>query len=147
MAGAGRGGKTVPLGNQEPIGRNAERGVVVKPSPVATFKVSQPQLLLQLLVIPFDDPAVFGHLDQCWELNRRRQRGYPVFGRFFLPSRPFDQQPLLGVRFGFFIIAMGWTYANGGKAGPQFPAGPSRQVISLKTVAGRLIANCFTDTG
>jgi hypothetical protein len=72
MAGSGRGGKTVPLGYQEPIGRNAERGVVMKPAPVAAFKVSQPQLLLQLLVIPFDDPAVFGHFDQRFKLDRGR---------------------------------------------------------------------------
>ena len=42
MAGAGRGEKTVPLGNQEPVGREAQRGVMVKPSPVAAFKVPQP---------------------------------------------------------------------------------------------------------
>ena len=58
--------------------------MVVKPAPIAAFKVSQSQLLFQLLVIPFDDPAVFGHLDQGLELNRRRQRGYPVLGGFFL---------------------------------------------------------------
>ena len=67
MAGAGRGGKTVPLGYQEPISCDAKRGVMVKPPPVAALKVSKPQLLFQLLIIPFDDPAVFGHLDQCFE--------------------------------------------------------------------------------
>ena len=30
----------VPLGHQEPISCNAERGVMVKPAPVAAFKVS-----------------------------------------------------------------------------------------------------------
>ena len=69
MAGAGRGGKTVPLGHQEPISCDAERGVVVEPAPVTAFKVPQPQLLFQLLIIPFDDPAVFGHLDQSFELG------------------------------------------------------------------------------
>ena len=73
MAGAGGGGKTVPLGHQEPISRDAQRRVMVESAPVATFKVPQPQLLFQLLIIPFDDPAVFGHLGQSFERGIRRQ--------------------------------------------------------------------------
>jgi hypothetical protein len=42
---------------------NAERGVVVKPAPVAAFKVTQTQLLFQLLVIPLDNPTMFRHFD------------------------------------------------------------------------------------
>src|ERR1039457_5062244 len=61
---AGRGGKTVPLGYQEPISCDTERGVMIEPAPVTAFKVAQPELLFQFLIIPFDDPAVFGHLDQ-----------------------------------------------------------------------------------
>jgi hypothetical protein len=64
MTGAGRGGKTVPLGDQEPISGDAERGVVVETAPVATLIVPQSQLLFQLLIIPLDDPTVFGCLDQ-----------------------------------------------------------------------------------
>src|SRR5580658_11220124 len=82
MTGAGRGGKTVPLGDQEPISCNTQSGVMVESAPVTAFKVSQPQLLLQFLVIPFDDPAVFGHLHQSFELRSRRQRRQPVFRRF-----------------------------------------------------------------
>jgi len=52
MTGAGRGGKTVPLGHKEPISCDTERGVVVEPAPVATFKVAQPQFLFQLFIIP-----------------------------------------------------------------------------------------------
>src|SRR6201987_3271865 len=69
MTGAGRGEKTVPLGHQEPISCDAERGMVVEPTPVAPFEVPQPQLLFQLLVVPFDNPAVFGHLDERFELR------------------------------------------------------------------------------
>src|SRR3982750_3955135 len=71
MTGAGRGGKTVPLGHQEPISCDAQRCVVVEAAPVPAFKVAQPQLLFQLLIIPFDDQAVFGHLDQSFELGVR----------------------------------------------------------------------------
>ena len=35
---------------------------VMKPSPVTTFKVPQSQLLLELLVVPLNDPALLGHL-------------------------------------------------------------------------------------
>jgi len=42
MTDAGRGGKTVPLGHQEPIRSDAERGVMMEPAPVTAFKVPQP---------------------------------------------------------------------------------------------------------
>jgi hypothetical protein len=74
MAGAGRGGKTVPLSNQEPVSRNAQRRVVVESAPVSAFEVSQTQLLFQFLVIPFDDPSLFGDLDQSFDRGIRRQR-------------------------------------------------------------------------
>jgi len=74
MTGAGRGGKTVPLGYQEPISCNTECCVVVESAPVATFKVPQAQFLLQFLIIPLDDPAVFGHFDQSLDPGVQRQR-------------------------------------------------------------------------
>ena len=105
MAGAGRGGKTVPLGYEEPISCDTERCVVVESAPVATFKVPQPQFLLQFLIVPFDDPAVFGHFDQIFKLGVQRQRRYPVlsddFGKYasrelisdpFLAAFPFEHQ-------------------------------------------------------
>ena len=118
MAGAGGGGKTVPLGYQEPISRDAQRGVMVESAPVATFKVPQPQLLFQLLIIPFDDPAVLGHLDQGFELSSTRQRRHPILSGFSLAAWPFDQQPFLLVRFRFLVIPMSGAYPNSRKAGP-----------------------------
>src|SRR5580658_1962973 len=78
MTGAGRGGKTVPLGYQEPISCNTECCLMVEPAPVATFKVPQSQFLLQFLIIPFDNPAVLGHFDQGLDPGVERQRRYPV---------------------------------------------------------------------
>jgi hypothetical protein len=40
MTGAGRAGKTVPLGYQEPISCDAQSGVMMEPTPVAAFKVA-----------------------------------------------------------------------------------------------------------
>ena len=37
---------------------------MMESTPVAAFKVSQPQLLFRLLIIPFNDPAVLGHFYQ-----------------------------------------------------------------------------------
>src|SRR5580658_4615342 len=121
IAGAGRGGKTVPLGYEEPISCDAERGMVMESAPVTAFKVSQPQFLFQFLIVPFDDPAVFGHFDQSLEAGVRRQRRYPVLRRFGAPSRPFDQQPFLRVGFRFPIIPMSRSHPNGGKARSQLP--------------------------
>src|SRR5580693_7654723 len=138
MTGAGRGGKTVPLGYEEPISCDAERCVVVEPAPVAAFKVPRPQLLFQFLIVPLDDPAVFGHFDQSFKAGVRRQRRYPVLTRFCIPSWPFDQQPFLRVRLRLPAIPMSGTYANGGKARLQltvcpftpgdFPEGSGEQV-------------------
>src|SRR5260370_39752898 len=94
---------------------------MVNPPPVAALKVSQPQLLFQLLIIPFDDPAVFGHLDQSFKLGSGRQRRYPIFGGFFLLSRPLDQQPFLLVWFSFLVVAASPAYSNGGTSRLQFP--------------------------
>ena len=91
VAGAGRGGKTVPLGYQEPIRCNAKRGVMVEPSPVTAFEMTEPQFLFQLLIVALYDPALFRHLDQRFELRARRQRRNPILGRFWFPFGPFDQ--------------------------------------------------------
>jgi hypothetical protein len=119
MASAGRGGKTVPLGYEEPISCDAKCGMVMESTPVTAFKVSQPQFLFQFLIVAFDDPAVFGHFDQSLEAGIRRQRRYPVLRRFGVPSRPFDQQPFLRVWFRFPVVPMRRTNANGGKTGLQ----------------------------
>jgi len=55
-----RRGKTVPLGYQEPIRGNAQSGVMMEAAPAASLIMAQSEFLLQLLVIPFDDPALFG---------------------------------------------------------------------------------------
>ncbi len=39
---------------------------------------------------PFDNPAVLGGLDECFELGRGRQCGYPIFDGFFLGAWPLD---------------------------------------------------------
>src|SRR5215217_6746411 len=121
LAGTGRGGKPGPLGDQEPISCDAERGVMVEPTPVAAFKVSQAQFLFQLLVVPFDDPALFGHSGESFERGVASHRRQPVLSGFGFPPRPFDQQPLFRVWFGLPVVSMRRADSNCSKAGSQFP--------------------------
>jgi hypothetical protein len=60
--------------------------------------MSEPELLLQLLVIPLDPPAQLGKIDEFGERDGLGQIGEPVLGRLGLVFRPFDQQPFLGSR-------------------------------------------------
>jgi hypothetical protein len=46
VAGASGGGKTAPFGHQEPVGRKAEGGMVVKAAPTPSFVVAQSEFLL-----------------------------------------------------------------------------------------------------
>ena len=110
-------GKTVPLSYQEPVSGDAQSSVMVEPTPVAAFKVSEPEFLFQLLIIAFDNPPVFGHLDQSFNWSIQGQRGYPVLSRLRFIPRPFDQEPFLPVRLGFLVIAMCGTDTNGAKTG------------------------------
>jgi hypothetical protein len=86
MTGAGIGEKTVSLGHQEPIGGNAERGVVVKTAPAPSFEMAQPQFLFQFLVIALDNPTLFSQSHQIPQLGWRRPSGKPVFGRLALAA-------------------------------------------------------------
>jgi len=64
MAGADRGGKTGSLADQEPVGGDAQCGVMVKSAPTPSFIVAQTQFLLEFLIVTLDDPAVLGNLYQ-----------------------------------------------------------------------------------
>ena len=51
------------MGDQEALGRDAERGMMMEASPAAPFVVPEPHLLLEILVIMLDPPAHLGHAD------------------------------------------------------------------------------------
>src|SRR6266852_4643486 len=68
---------------------------MMKAAPAASLIVSEPDLLLELLIVALDAPAQFGEIDQLAEADLLRQGREPVFGRFFFALRPLDQQPLL----------------------------------------------------
>src|SRR5882724_12166413 len=102
--------------------------MMMKPSPASTLEMTEPDLLLEVLVVALDSPAELGDLDHLLERCRGRQGVQRVLGRFGLARRPFDQQPLLRVRFASPIVAMGGANADSGKArsepsGLAFPPG------------------------
>src|SRR2546422_1061724 len=89
-----RGEMREPLGGEECVRRDAERGVMMEAAPAPAFEVIQPQLVLELLVVPLDAPAQHRQADQVDRGRRRWQRGEPILDRRSFPPRPFDEQPL-----------------------------------------------------
>src|SRR6476469_343028 len=67
---------------------------MMEATPAAPFIVTEPDLLLELLIVALDAPAQLGQIDELREANVLRQRGEPVFGWLCFALRPFDQQPI-----------------------------------------------------
>lgn len=89
--------------------------MVMKPSPATPFVVAQSKVLLQVLVVALDAPAVVSDIDQFADGRLFGQCGQAVFGGFVLPRWPLDEQPLLRPQPGFASIAPGVAYSHGRK--------------------------------
>lgn len=100
------GGNRFPLGDQESVGGNAQRGVVVEAAPSSPLEMPKPDLLLELLIVALDPPAQLGEVDQTAECGAFGKGREPVFGRLSLAFGPFDQQPLLRSAGGEVVVAM-----------------------------------------
>src|SRR5260370_30398175 len=98
--------------------------MMMKPAPASAFIVSQTQLLLQLLIVALDDPAVFRHLDQRFGLGFWRQRRYPIFAGFGFPPRPLDQQPFFRMRLRSFVVPSRTAHSHRGKTRSRLPLRP-----------------------
>jgi len=87
------------LQGQEGVRQHHLRHMMIPARPIAAFVVIQPQLLLELLIVPFDLPPTFGDAHQSpqrvvwWQVAEKVFRGLP------LAARPFHQQP---------DLLMGW---------------------------------------
>src|SRR5208337_4497007 len=114
-----RGGNRLPLGDQESVGRDAQCGVMMEAAPTSPFEVTEPDLLLQFLIIALDTPAQFGDAHHFAEGNVLRKRREPVFGGFLLAFGPLDQQPLFRPRLGESVVSMRGTNAHAGEARRQ----------------------------
>ena len=67
-------GNPLPLGDQESVGRDAQRSVVVEATPSTPLEMPEPDLLLEFLVIALDAPAQLGEVDQRAEGDVLRKR-------------------------------------------------------------------------
>jgi hypothetical protein len=92
-----RGGKSFPLRDQEAVGGDAQRGVMVEADPPSTLEVAEPDLLLEIVVVALDPPSHHGDVDLGVERDRLGQRREPELDRRRLALRPLDQQPCLRV--------------------------------------------------
>ena len=86
-----RGGNRFPLGDQESVGGDAQRGVMMKTPPTSPLVMAKAEFLLEVLVIAFDAPAQFGGVRQSLRLMLVGK----VDSQFGFARRPFDQAPLL----------------------------------------------------
>src|SRR5580693_10118319 len=69
---------------------------MVEATPSPPFKMPEPDLLLEFLIIALDAPAQLGGIDQIAECDAARQGRKPIFGRLVLALGPLDQQPFFG---------------------------------------------------
>ena len=88
---------------------------MVEAAPSPSFKMSQPDLLLEFLIVAFDAPSQLGNVDELTERDVFRNRRQPIFDRLFLAIGPFNQQPLLRPTVGEPVIPMRDTNAHTGK--------------------------------
>src|SRR5262245_41563521 len=70
----GRGGNRTPLGEEESVGCDRERRVVVESSPASAFVVVEADLLLQVLEVALDAPSELGSVDERGDRRVAGQR-------------------------------------------------------------------------
>ena len=116
---------------------------MMKTSPAASFVVAQSQFLLQFLIVPLDDPAMFGQVHQIRLERYRPVRWTASILWVRLPRRPFDQQPFFRMWLGSLIVAMRRTHADGGKTRVQFLFYPLPPCHLLPGSAGKATRELF----
>ena len=67
---------------------------MVEATPATPFLVTEPDLLLEFLIVTPDAPTQLGQIDELREADVLRQRGEPVFAWLCFALRSFDQKPL-----------------------------------------------------
>src|SRR5262252_11255566 len=67
---------------------------MMEATPSAPFIMPEPDLLLEVLIVPLDAPAQLGKVDEPAEAEVCRQCREPIFGRLGVALGPFDEQPL-----------------------------------------------------
>src|SRR6516162_6245616 len=91
--GDAEGGNRLPFGDQEAISCDAERGVMMKAAPATPFKMTEADLLFELLVVALDAPAQLGQVDEAGKGNVLGECRKPIFDRLGITFGPFDHEP------------------------------------------------------
>src|SRR2546422_7793764 len=130
---------------------------MVEAPPASPFEMIEPQLVLELLVVPLDTPAQHREADQIRPRRRRRQRGQPILDRCGFGARPLDEQPLLGARRRTPVVAVRGPHADRREARPhRAPCSlaprhgtprPRRQLLGQCPHAEWSMSPCAADQG
>jgi hypothetical protein len=96
---------------------------MVEAAPSPPFKMPEPDLLLEFLIVALDPPPQLGNVDEVTEHDVFRKSRQPIFDRLLLIVGPFDQQPLLRPAVGKPVIPMRDTNAHTGKSRGQLLRG------------------------
>src|SRR5246500_4370520 len=85
------GGNPLPFGDQEAIGCDRQRAVVMEAPPSAALIVAEADFLFEFLIVALDAPAQLGEVDERAERHALVDGWGPEFcGRSFI-LRPFDK--------------------------------------------------------
>lgn len=101
--------------HQETVSGNAQAGVMMKPSPTTSLVMAQPEVLLQVLIVTLDTPALVGNANQHVERRILGQRRQIVLARLVFLRWPLDEQLLLRTQPGLARVAAGVAHAQGSK--------------------------------
>src|SRR5246127_5140698 len=104
------------LSHQKPIRSDTQCGVMVKSAPASPFIMTEPELLLQVLIVALDAPAHLGHEHKLLEGRLFGGGSEKVFERLRIAIRPFNEQPFFVANGTSPIVAMRGTNPYGGKA-------------------------------
>ena len=76
-------------------------------TPSTAFKMSEPDLLLELKIVTLDAPPELGGVNEATKVDVCRQGREPIFCRLLLALGPFDQQPFFRPRLATIEVALG----------------------------------------
>src|SRR5215472_7725500 len=109
------GGKNAAFGDQEAVGGNTKRGMMMEATPGTALEMVKPQLLLEFLEVALDSPAQLGGPDQLFKRGGSGEVGQPILGGFGAGFGPLDEQPPLVMKAGAPIVTVGGTHPDCGK--------------------------------
>ena len=107
------------LRHEEPVGCDAQAGMVVEAAPASALVVSKPEVLLEVFVVAFDAPAHLGLQHHALQRYVLAQGGQPVLHGFLVAFGPLDERPLLGALLCAHVVAMRGAHTDSGESGAQ----------------------------